>query len=261
MNALLQLKDVSAGYKASPVFSHLSLTIAEGQYVGIVGPTGSGKTTFLRTVLGHHAVHGGEVLLAGLPIARARRGLIGYVPQLETVDWGFPVTVEQVITMGLYVNRPYWPFVTRADRSQARELAERLGIAELLHHHIHELSGGQQQRTFLARALVNRPRLLVLDEPTSGVDIKTQHDVLHLLSDLHQSGMTILLTSHDLNAVAAHVPWVLCFNKGLIAQGRPADVFTEEILTRTYGGSLMVVRQGGHLMVAHAKPMHGPGHP
>jgi len=256
LSALLQLKDVSAGYKSSPVFAHLSLNIAEGQYVGIVGPTGSGKTTFLRTVLGHHAVHGGEVLLDGKPIQRGTRGMIGYVPQLETIDWNFPVTVEQVIAMGLYINRPYWPWMTRENTRQVHALAERLNILECLPHHIHELSGGQQQRTFLARALVNRPRLLVLDEPTSGVDIRTQHDVLHLLGDLHASGMTILLTSHDLNAVAAHVPWVLCFNKGLVAQGPPQEVFTEEVLSKTYGGALMVVRHGGQMMIAHAKPMH-----
>ncbi|MEK6750302.1 MAG: metal ABC transporter ATP-binding protein [Pseudomonadota bacterium] len=256
MSPLLQLKDVSAGYKASPVFAHLSLSIAAGQYVGLVGPTGSGKTTFLRTVLGHHAVHGGEVLLDGKPIHRATRGLIGYVPQLETVDWGFPVTVAQVIAMGLYVKRPYWPWITQDEQRSIHALAERLNIVECLHNHIHELSGGQQQRTFLARALINRPRLLVLDEPTSGVDIKTQHDVLHLLGDLHAAGLTILLTSHDLNAVAAHVPWVICFNKGVVAQGAPHDVFTEEVLTKTYGGALMVVHHGGQLMVAHAKPMH-----
>ncbi len=249
---LIELRDVSVGYRHRPVFTHLSLSIDEGRFAGIVGPTGSGKTTLLNTVLGTVRPHAGEVLIGGRPLGRSRPGEVGYVPQLETVDWSFPVTVEQVILMGLYVNRRRLPWPSREERRRVAQIAEELGISTCLSHHIRNISGGQQQRAFLARALINHPRLLVLDEPTSGVDIKTQHDVLHLLHQLNRQGITILLTTHDLNAVAAHLPWVICFNQGVIAEGPPREVFTPEVLSRTYGGELAVFDHQGHLLIAHA---------
>jgi zinc/manganese transport system ATP-binding protein/zinc transport system ATP-binding protein len=121
----------------------------------------------------------------------------------------------------------------------------RLGIAELRRRHIRELSGGQQQRVFLARALVSHPRLLVLDEPTAGVDIKTRDDVLHLLDELNHAGLTIVLTTHELNAVAAHLPWVVCVNGGIVAEGPPERVFTPETLRRTYKAEMNVITHNG----------------
>lgn len=126
---------------------------------------------------------------------------------------------------------------------------ERLGIAGLALRHIAELSGGQQQRAFLPRALVRRSRLL-LDEPTSGVDIAVRHEILHLLEELHREGIAILLTIHDLNAVAAHLPHLICFDRGVIAEGAPAEVFQSDILHRLYGADLVVVRQGELQVIA-----------
>ena len=253
---MIKLENVSAGYQSKPVFTHLDLEIEEGQFAGIVGPTGTGKTTLLKTILGGHIPHAGNVLVQGMPVKKLPPGSIGYVPQLETVDWQFPVTAEQVILMGLYSKRTYIPWATKAEKLKVRELAEKLGIQDILHHHIRELSGGQQQRVFLARALVNNPRLLVLDEPTSGVDMKTQHDVLHLLGHLNKEGITILITTHDLNAVAGHLPWVICFNKTIIAQGKPENVFTPDVLSRTYGGDLGVVKHDGHMLIVHNPHKH-----
>ena len=116
---------------------------------------------------------------------------------------------------------------------------------------------GQQQRAFLARALVRRPRLLLLDEPTSGVDIAVRHEILHLLEELHREGIAILLTTHDLNAVAAHLPRLICFNRGVIAEGAPSEVFQPEILHRLYGADLVVVRQGELQVIADR--WHGQG--
>ncbi len=258
---MIRLKDVSAGYKKNPVLTHLSLDIEEGRFAGIVGPTGTGKTTLLKTILGTHKVHGGVVEVMGKPVSQLKPGSIGYVPQLETVDWAFPVTVEEVIMMGLYTRNTYWPWPTKQERHQVKALAEKLGVDDYLHHHIRDVSGGQRQRVFLARALISNPKLLVLDEPTSDVDIKTQHDVLHLLQSLNDDGITIVLTTHDLNAVASHLPWVICFNKTVVAQGEPQTVFTEEILSKTYGGDLAVIRQDGHLLIAHnAKNKHKHTH-
>lgn len=132
---------------------------------------------------------------------------------------------------------------------------ERLEIADLARRHIRDLSGGQQQRVFLARALIAEPDLLVLDEPTAGVDMRTAENVLHMLAGLNQQGMTILMTTHDLNTAAAHVPWIICLNRRVIAQGTPEQVFKVETLNETYQGDMLVIRQDGMLFVQQ-KP-HG----
>ncbi|MEO7118393.1 MAG: metal ABC transporter ATP-binding protein, partial [Candidatus Limnocylindrales bacterium] len=176
------------------------------------------------------------------------------VPQLETVDWNFPATVREVVLMGRWSNRPWRAWPSRSDRLLVDRMLERLGIGGLGDRHIRMLSGGQQQRVFLARAMIGDPELLLLDEPTSGVDIKTRDDVLHLLADLNGDGMTIILTTHELNSVAAHLPWVVCINRTVIAEGDPDEIFTPAILGRTYGADLRVVRQDGALLVADAAP-------
>lgn len=252
----VSLSGVTVGYEHNVVFSHLSLEVPVGQFAGIVGPTGCGKTTLLKTILGTQPVFSGDVRLSGYPVGKVPPGTIGYVPQLESVDWTFPVTVEQVILMGLYTNHRIWPWPTKEERERVHDLSDKLGIHDCLHHHIINISGGQRQRAFLARALINNPKLLVLDEPTSGVDIKTQHDVLHLLGDINSEGITILLTTHDLNAVASHLPWVICFNNGVVAQGKPRDIFTSEILTKTYGGDIVIVEHQGHFLIANSTPLH-----
>lgn len=257
MNPAVSLNNVSVSYDSSIIFSGLSLDIPAGQFVGIVGPTGSGKTTLLKTILGTQPVFSGEVRLHGEPASKARSGTIGYVPQLESVDWSFPVTVEEVIMMGLYTNGRILPWPSSTERQQVRDLAARLGIEDCLGHHITHTSGGQRQRAFLARALISNPKILILDEPTSGVDIKTQHDVLHLLGSIHRQGITIILTTHDLNAVTTHLPWVICFNHGVVAQGKLRDVFTSDVLSRTYGGDIVIIEHQGHLLVANnMTPFH-----
>ncbi|HEU4855525.1 MAG TPA: metal ABC transporter ATP-binding protein [Nitrosospira sp.] len=252
----IALRNTTAGYGNKIVFSRLSLKIPAGRFAGIVGPTGCGKTTLLKTILGTLSLVEGDVLLFGQTPSRIRPGVIAYVPQLSSVDWNFPVTVEEVIMMGLYAGRRIWPWPGKQEQERVREVAYQLGLHGSLRHHISTLSGGQRQRAFLARALVNNPRLLVLDEPTSGVDIRTQHEVLHLLGEINREGVTILLATHDLNAVASHLPWVICFNNGLVAQGRPNDIFTSEILTKTYGGDIVIVRHNDHFLIANSTALH-----
>jgi zinc/manganese transport system ATP-binding protein/zinc transport system ATP-binding protein len=136
---------------------------------------------------------------------------------------------------------------------------EKVGLREFAHQQIGQLSGGQQQRTFLARALIGNPEVLFLDEPTASVDIKTRDEILHLLVDLNRQGMTIVMTTHELNTVAAHLPWVVCVNHGIVAQGCPTKVFTDAILSRTFNAEMRVVRDQttGNLLVAEAGT-HGP---
>lgn len=242
---------VDAGYDRRPVLHHVTLQLHHGQFAGIVGPSGSGKTTLLRALLGMVPVQSGCLTVGGQVVRQQPPVGVGYVPQLETVDWNFPVTVEQVVLMGCRSSHR-WPWPSRADRRSVAELLERLGLAGFANRHIRNLSGGQQQRVFLARALVARPRLLVLDEPTSGVDLKTRHDILHLLAELNADGMTILLTTHDLNAVAAHLPWLICLNQRVIAEGPPAQILTSDVLRMTYGAEMTVLHHQGHLLIVDA---------
>ncbi len=255
MDPAVRWNGVTAGYDRHVVFSRLSLDIGSGKFAGIVGPTGCGKTTLLKTILGTQPILSGNVLLNGRSVDNVPAGTVGYVPQLGAVDWNFPVTVEEVIMMGLYTSKRIWPWPSRYERELVHELADRLGIHSCLRHHISNTSGGQRQRAFLARALVSNPELLVLDEPTSGVDIKTQHEILHLLGDINSQGITILLTTHDLNAVASHLPWIICFNNGVVAQGCPHDIFTGDILNKTYGGDIVIVRHNGHFLIGNSTPL------
>lgn len=246
---IIELRDVTCGYQREPVLRDVSLRIMEGDFIGLLGPSGSGKTTLLRAILGAVNIQRGEVLVAGERVG-ARRPRVGYVPQLETVDWNFPVTVEEVVMMGRAMEGGAMPWTRRRDRDHARQIMQRLGIGDIAGRHIRQLSGGQQQRVFLARALVASPRLLLLDEPTSGVDIKTRDEVLHLLDELNHQGITVVMTTHELNAVAAHLPWVVCLNHGVVAEGPPDQVFTPAILERTYGAEMPVVKYQGLTLVA-----------
>lgn len=224
-------------------------------FAGIIGPSGAGKTTLLKSILGLARRFSGEIMVNGVELTGASipRG-IGYVPQVETVDWSFPATVENVVLMGLAGRPGRLPRASREERQAIAEVLEDLGIPDLGGRHIRDLSGGQQHRVFLARALVGKPKILVLDEPTASVDIKTRDDILHHLAHLNQQGTTILMTTHELNSLAAHLPWVICINRAIIAQGSPVQVFTDSILSRTFNAEMRVVTdpQTGNLLVAEA---------
>lgn len=254
MQPLIELNHVAFGYGKTPVLKDINLHIHPGQFAALVGPSGAGKTSLLKLILGALQPSHGQMTLTSTRQGRSKPR-IGYVPQLETVDWNFPVTVGQVVLMGRTANASPWPWPSRTDRLLMAEMLERLGLANLMNRHIRDLSGGQQQRVFLARALISQPDILVLDEPTSGVDMRTAENVLHLLADLNRQGMTILITTHDLNAAAAHLPWVICLNRTIIAQGPPEVVFTEAVLNETYQGDMLVIRHENMIFV-HQRP-HG----
>ena len=250
-DAALALAGLTAGYAGTRVLHDVDLRVRPGEFVGVVGPSGSGKTTLLRLLTGRARQFAGTVEVLGQAVKPGRApGRVGYVPQLERVDWDFPLTVTQAVLLGLSADSRRVPWFSREERRRADELLERLGLGGLGQRHIRELSGGQQQRMFLARAMVRRCDLLLLDEPTSGVDMRTRHDVLHLLHELNRDGMTIVLTTHDLNWVAAHLPRVVCLNGTVIADGAPTAVFTPEVLRRTYDADVRVIRDGDLVFVA-----------
>ena len=234
---LVRLAGVTASYGGAVVLDGVDLDVDAGRFTAVVGPSGAGKTTLLRLLLGTLRPQAGEV-------RRAPGTAIGYVPQLEKVNWDFPVTVAACVLMARSTGRA-WPWPSREERRDVRAALDRLGIAHLADRHIRDLSGGEQQRMFLARALLRRPQLLLLDEPTSGVDITTRHEVLHLLGDLNAEGMSIVLTTHDLNGMAAHLPHVVCVNSRVVAAGTPQEVITPSVLEATYGARLEVLQHLG----------------
>ncbi len=251
----VEFDGVRAGYRNGPVLHDATVTIEPGDFVGIVGPSGSGKSTFLRTILGDTHVYGGDVRVGGQPPNPASQA-IGYVPQIETVDWNFPVTAREVVLMAVQDQR-WRPWPGRDAQRDAEAILDRLGIGDLADRHIRQLSGGQQQRVFLARALARRPSLLLLDEPTSGVDLRTRDEILHLLDELNHQGITMVMTTHELNAVAAHLPRVICLNGRVIADGSPNEVFTGEVLAETYGAEVPVLEYEGMRLVAERPHLIG----
>jgi len=236
-DVLVTAHHLSCAYGDNIVVNDVTFNVERGEFVGIVGPSGSGKTTLLRAILGMVKPIHGEV-------ATVKGTRLGYVPQVESVDWNFPVTVLEVMVM-TRSSRRLFPRITATERRAALETLERLGLGGLANRHIRELSGGQQQRVFVARALFHDPDLLVLDEPTSGVDVRTRHEVLHLLADLHEQGISVLLTTHDLNGLAAHLPRLVCLNREVIADGSPREVLVPDVLERLYGAPMHVLEHGG----------------
>ncbi|MEW6474008.1 MAG: metal ABC transporter ATP-binding protein [Actinomycetota bacterium] len=237
---LVRLERVTCRYGAEPVLVNVDLTVGRAEFVGVVGPSGSGKTTLLRTLTGALAPLVGTV--------RRRPGVsVAYVPQTETVNWNFPVTVGECVLMARGGRTLPWP--SGEERAEVSRILERLGLGNLERRHIRQLSGGQQQRVFIARALLRRPELLLMDEPTAGVDVKTRHEILHLLHELNTDGLAIVLTTHDLNGVAAHLPQLVCLNREVIAAGKPADVLTPEVLEQTYGAPMDVLEHAGMPLV------------
>ncbi len=252
VGSLVRLDGAALGYEGVVALRDVDVRIAPGELIGIVGPSGSGKTTLLRALLGEPELYAGAAA-----VADGTR--VGYVPQVETVDWNFPITVQQVALLGSWRTRRWLPWTSRAERARARAVLEQLGIAELAERPIHALSGGQQQRAFLARALVRSPELLLLDEPTSGVDIKTRHEILHQLAALNSAGVTVVLTTHDLNGVASHLPRLIALGaQTVLADGPPSAVLQPDILERTYGQPMLVV-QSGHETYVLPVPEEAPG--
>jgi ABC-type Mn2+/Zn2+ transport system ATPase subunit len=243
---LIELEKVTCRYGHDPVLVNVDLRVEAGDFLGVVGPSGSGKSTLLKAVAGSVTPIAGRV--------RRRPGLaVGYVPQVETVNWFFPVTVREAVLMARIDGRRL-PWPSKAELAEADGVLERLGLGDLAVRHIRELSGGQQQRVFIARALLREPDLLLLDEPTSGVDVRTRHDVMHVIHELHHDGLAIVLTTHDLNGIAAHLPSLVCLNREVIAQGAPSRVITPDVLERTYGAPLEVLSHGGMPVVIEQYP-------
>jgi len=243
MRPFVELEGVAVDYGPVRVLDGINLTVEPGDFLGIIGPNGSGKTTLLRVMLGLLPPTEGAVRLFGkLPAAFREWGRLGYVPQKATLDPSLPVTVEEVVASGLVPVLGLFQRTGKAERSRIREVLARVGMEAHARARIGALSTGQQQRVLIARALVSDPELLILDEPTGGVDPEAQTSFYALLHHLNREReVTLILVSHDIGVVAKEVTKLACLNRRLIFHGRPGDFLSDAALTALYGPSVRVV--------------------
>jgi len=243
VRALVTFDHATLGYGRRVVLKDLTFTIHEGDFLGLVGPNGSGKTTVLRALLGTHPPLSGTV-------TRAEGLRFGYVPQRDQVDYDYPLTALDVVLMGRYDRIGLGRRPSAQDRARAMTALEQVGIPELAAQHLRNLSGGQRQRTLIARALVGEPNVLVLDEPTNGMDLVSTTQILGLVRDLHErSGITVLMVSHALNEVANYVERIALVMNEAFRIGTVADIMNETVLSEMYGIPVEVSAFEGHRVV------------
>ncbi len=246
----LSIHDMTVAYHRKPVLWDIDLDIPEGKLVGIIGPNGAGKSTLIKASLDLIPRASGQVNIYGKPYQKQRH-LVAYVPQRESVDWDFPVSALDVVTMGLYGRLGWFKRVGKKEREKARDALDRVGMAGYADRQISQLSGGQQQRVFLARALVQDATLYFMDEPFAGVDAATEKAIITLLSSLREDGKTVLVVHHDLQTIPEYFDHLLMLNMRVVAVGPTEEVFTEENLRKTYGGRLTMLAEVGHKLEKH----------
>ena len=235
----IDIENVTVAYHGKVALHSASLQLKAGTICGLVGMNGAGKSTLFKAVMGFVKPSSGRVLINGLPIRQVQKqNVVAYVPQSEEVDWNFPVNVHDVVMMGRYGYMNFLRIPRSPDKRAVRDSLERVGMWQMHDRQIGELSGGQKKRTFFARALAQQSTVLLLDEPFAGVDIKTEKMMINLLMELRQAGYTVLISTHDLASVTTFCDQVVLINRTILAYGQTSEVFTEENLSRTFGGSL-----------------------
>ena len=244
MDKAIELRDLTVAYNRRPAIEDVTLSVPRREMVGIVGPNGGGKSTLINAVLGLVPKEGGEVAILGRTVDRRTRRLVGYVPQREDVNWNFPVSAFDVVMMGRVPSMKLLRRPTARDKELVWGALRTVGMEKLADTRIGEFSGGQQQRIFLARALAQEAEVLLLDEPVSGVDAPSQHEIFDLLRGLQEAGKTVIVTTHDLSCVAERFDLALLLNRRLVAFGRPEEVFTSQLLNETYQSHLMLLKVG-----------------
>ncbi|GIO28675.1 metal ABC transporter ATP-binding protein [Ornithinibacillus bavariensis] len=244
--SIISLQDISYSYEKKVVLDHINFTIDKGSFIGLIGPNGGGKTTLIKLILGILKPASGSISLFNQPIEQFKDWRkIGFVSQKSnSFNKGFPATVFEVVSTGLTSKIGYFKFFTQKHKASIKKAIELVGMDEYVYENIGNLSGGQQQRVFIARSLVSQPELLILDEPTVGVDTENVKRFYELLHDLNRNqGITLLLVTHDTGTVTKFATDVACLNKTLHFHGKPGDYekLSSEELSRAYGHSVNLV--------------------
>ena len=222
--AAIRVDDVVVRYDRVVALDGVTLDLKFGEAMGIVGPNGSGKSTLLKSIAGLLSVTRGEICVLGTKPNRLPPGSIAYVPQVEAADWSFPATVWDVVAMGRFPRMHFWQLFGEPDRRAVEEALRAVNMYDLRDRHIAQLSGGQQQRVFVARAIAQRPKLLLLDEPTTGVDAETEEALLHVVRALVDDGLPVLMTTHDLDRVGDWFDRLIVLDRRVLAIGSPQEV-------------------------------------
>jgi len=232
----IQVENLTVDYNGKVALHGANLHLGAGAIAGLVGMNGSGKSTLFKAIMGFVAPSSGQVLINNLPIRRAQKqGLVAYIPQSEEVDWNFPVSVHDVVMMGRYGYMNFLRIPSKRDRQVVKDSLTKVQMWDYRDRQIGELSGGQKKRAFLARALAQQGTVMLLDEPFTGVDVKTEKAIIELLLELKNLGHTILISTHDLNSISTFCDQVVFINQTILAYGATQDIFTQENLARTFG--------------------------
>ena len=242
-SAAIQIDDLTVAYNYKPVLWDIDLTVPEGVLMAIVGPNGAGKSTLIKSILGIIEPIAGSVSVFGKPYKK-QVDKVAYVPQKGSVDWDFPTTALDVVMMGTYGGLGWIRRPGQQEKKRALEALEKVGMLGFRDRQISQLSGGQQQRIFLARALVQRAEIYLMDEPFQGVDATTERAIINILKELRQAGKTLIVVHHDLQTVPEYFDWVTFLNVKQIASGPIGEIFNDDNLTKTYGINYKVAITG-----------------
>ena len=234
----LTVEQLCVLYDRAPVLWDIHFSIPQGKMVGILGPNGAGKSTLIKALLGLTTSLSGKVELLGKSYKQVRK-LVAYVPQRNSVDWEFPITVQEVVSMGCYGRKGLFQRLGALEKKKVQDALAQVGLESLADRQIGELSGGQQQKTFLARALVQQADLYFLDEPFMGVDMTTEKTIMRILQELASQGKTLCIVHHDLHCIREYFDWIVLLNTTLIASGSVEDVFCKNNLLKAYGDHLL----------------------
>jgi len=236
---ILKVRGLTVIYNGEAALDEVTFSVQDGERIAIIGPNGAGKSTLMKTIMGLLQAQAGTIEVGGEGTYR-----LGYVPQHEGVDWGFPVSVRDVVMMGRTRHMRWYQWPSKAQQQAVDAALERVGMADFGERQIGELSGGQRRRVFIARALAQEARILLLDEPFSGVDTRAQASMMAVLESLQRDGMTIILSTHDLGLAFSQFEKVLALRKRVIAYGTPSDVYRQDVLAQLYGGQLAAWQDG-----------------
>ena len=245
----LDVNDLSAGYPGDKhAINHLTFSIEQGERVALIGPNGAGKSTLFKAIAGLIPFTHGTISVCGED-CRSSHAFVGYVPQQNEIDWSFPVTVFDVVMMGRARNSRWLPWWGAANHDFVQNLLEQLNLTALANRQISQLSGGQRRRVFIARALAQDTRVLLMDEPFTGVDTTAEQEIMHTLGVLTEQWITILLATHDMERAARDFDRVLLLKRQLLALGRAQEVMRVDVLRQAYGGAMTVFQDNAEMIV------------
>ena len=237
---IIEAHNLTVLYGRKPAIWNVDFKLPEGQVIGIMGPNGSGKSTLLKSIMGVVAPTTGYTKVYDQDLNQVRHK-VSYVPQRQEIDWDFPASVWDIVSMGRFHVRGLFKRLTSEDNDIIQESLEKVNMLGFAKRQISQLSGGQQQRVFLARAIAQQGELFLMDEPFAGVDIATEEMIVDLLKEMKDHGKTLVIVHHDLHTAQSYFDHLVLMNTRLVACGKTSDVFTDQILTDTYGGKLTTI--------------------